>query len=167
MVHTEREGYIYLPPLEIDTKCECVFRRTRPACGARLFYGTVALCSGPLCSGPYSGLMILNCGSLLWFLILYAETPVSGYIAMNHCSMRWSSHQCTGTWYLCVFCMFYVLCVLCVLYVLCLRSVRSSFPSSDFDMEGLLLSKVRLHHTSATILLSSKVHVLFTVRRWC
>lgn len=127
MVHTEREGYIYLPPLEIDTKCECVFRRTRPACGARLFYGTVALCSGPLCSGPYSGLMILNCGSLLWFLILYAETLLHALVIP---SMHWNVVP------LCVFCMFCMFDVLCVLYVLCLRSVRSSFPSSDFDMEG-------------------------------
>ncbi len=70
---------------------------------------------------------------------------------MNDYSMRWSSHQCTGTWYLCAFCVF------------CLRSVRSSFPSYDFDMEGLLSSKVRLHHTSATTLLPSRVHALYGV----
>lgn len=102
--------------------------------------------------------MILNCGSLLWFLILYAETLLHALVIP---SMHWNVVP------LCVFCMFCMFDVLCVLYVLCLRSVRSSFPSSDFDMEGLLLSKVRLHHTSATILLFSKVHVLFTVGRWC
>lgn len=101
-------------------ECECVAcSGTRPASGAKLLYCGTLLWSS----------MVLFCCPPLWSSTPYGEIAVSDDITMNGSSMRWSSHQCTGTWYICVFCVFCVFCVLYVLYVLSLSAHLFLLPT--------------------------------------
>lgn len=97
-------------------------------------------------------------------LLLYGDSMIVSQYTTS--SMRWSSPSMhwnvvplsVRSVSFSVLC----LCVLSVVYCMCaICSGCSSFPSVTLTWRGYWDSKVRLHHTSATTLLFTKVHVLY------